>query len=100
GEYLSETLLVAAKNLNKSKRGGMEWSVKTANIPYDRLPSLQELERSLAEIDDFIERGKAGDENTLHCVGMNFPRALTPAYRATLILGVRDWYVWAIDQHR
>lgn len=100
GEYLSETFLVAAKNLNKSKRGGMEWSVKTANIPYDRLPSLQELERSLAEIDDFIERGKAGDENTLHCVGMNFPRALTPAYRATLIIGVRDWYVWAIDQHR
>lgn len=100
GEYLGETFLIAAKNLRKSKRGGMEWSLKTAYIPYDELPALAELERSLAEIDDFVARGNAGDENTLRAVGMNFPKALTPPYRANLVMGVRNWYVWAIDQYR
>jgi len=100
GKSLGETLLIAANFLQPSKRSGMDWSMETAFIPYDRLPSLYDLEQSLAEIDDFVKRGNAGDENTLRCVGMNFPRALTPPYRANLILGVRDWYVWAIEQHK
>src|SRR5690554_199282 len=100
GDLLGETFLIAAKNLRSSKRSGMEWSMKTAYVPYDELPSLGELEKSLAEIDDFVVRANAGDENTLRAVGMNFPRALTPPYRANLVLGVRNWYIWAIDQHR
>lgn len=100
GDLLGETFLIAAKNLRTSKRSGMEWSMKTAYVPYDELPSLGELEKSLAEIDDFVVRANAGDENTLRAVGMNFPRALTPPYRANLVLGVRNWYIWAIDQHR
>ncbi|MCT1530130.1 hypothetical protein M3B46_03940 [Sphingobacterium daejeonense] len=99
GELLGETAIIAAKNLIPSKRKGMEFKSDVARIPYADLPSLPELKASLNEIDDFIKRGKAGDENTLSCVGMNFPKALTPPYRATLIMGVRDWYEWAIKQH-
>lgn len=100
GRILGETMLIAARNLRPSKRIGMEWSIETAYIPYGPLPSLEDLELSLAEIDDFVKRGNAGDENTLRCVGMNFPRALTPPYRANLVMGVRDWYIWAIEQYK
>lgn len=100
GKLLGETMLIAAKNLRKSKRGGMDWSIQNAEIPYDNLPPLNELENSLAEIDDFVKRANAGDENTLRAVGMNFPRALTPPYRGNLVLAVRNWYVWAIEQHK
>lgn len=99
GKKLGETALIASRNLLQSKRRGLEFSNETANIPYDVLPSQVEIERDLREIDDFIKRGNAGDENTLTCVGMNFPKALTPAYRANLIQGVRNWYVWALQQH-
>lgn len=99
GRLLGETAIIAAKNLIPSVRTGLEYNSSVARIPFADLPSLPELKLSLAEIDDFIKRGNAGDENTLSCVGMNFPKALTPPYRANLILGVRDWYVWAIQQH-
>ncbi|MCD4769564.1 MAG: hypothetical protein K8R35_05295, partial [Bacteroidales bacterium] len=39
----------------------------------------------------------AGDENTLSCVGLNFPRDLTPAYRGKLIEAVLPWSRWALD---
>lgn len=99
GKMLSETAKIALKNLVKSKRDGLEWTKEMAYIPYDRLPARETIERDLQEIDDFIKRGQAGDENTLQCVGMNFPRALTPAYRANLITGVRNWYVWALKKY-
>jgi hypothetical protein len=69
-------------------------------IPQAGLPPLTDLERDLASIDAFIRRGMAGDEDTLQCVGMNFPKALTPPYRATLVQMVRPWYVWAVDQRK
>lgn len=100
GNMLGESAKIALNYLVKSKRDGLEWSKEMTYIPYDRLPSKESLEKDLAEIDDFIKRGNEGDENTLHCVGMNFPRALTPAYRANLITGVRNYYVWALNKYK
>lgn len=31
---------------------------------------------------------------------MNFPKALSPPYRARLVEMVRPWYVWALEHHR
>src|SRR5690606_18180330 len=64
------------------------------------LPSEEDLQKDLDSIDNFIKRGDAGDENTYECVGMNFPRALSPPYRARLVELVRPWYVWALEQHQ
>ncbi|GAA5219997.1 hypothetical protein [Membranihabitans marinus] len=100
GEQLGESFIIAAKSLQPSKRVDIEWSREKVKIPLDELPSLESLEQDLATIDDFIKRGNEGDENTLYCVGLNFPKALTPAYRAKLIDLIRPWYVWAINQHK
>lgn len=100
GQQLGESFIVAANSLKPSKRTGLEWSRETVKIPLDELPDLKSLEKDLATMDDFIERGKNGDENTMTCVGLNFPKALTPPYRATLVEMIRPWYVWAINQHK
>lgn len=100
GDQLGDSFIVAAKHLRPSKRTGLEWSRETVYVPFARLPGEASLQKDLDTIDDFIQRGKAGDENTLECVGMNFPKALTPPYRASLVQGVRPWYVWALEQHK
>lgn len=100
GEQLGDTFIIASKSLRKSKRTGMEWSRERVNVPLSPLPDPSDLQKDLDSIDDFVKRGQAGDENTYECVGMNFPKALTPPYRANLVQGVRPWYVWALDQHK
>ncbi len=100
GEQLGETFIIAAKSLKKSKRTGLEWSREMVNVPLSPLPSEASLQKDLELIDAFVKRGDAGDENTYECVGMNFPKALSPPYRARLVQSVRPWYVWALDQHK
>lgn len=100
GEKLGESFIVAAQSLRPSARTGLDWSREKVNVPLSDLPAMEVLEKDLASMDDFIKRGKAGDENTLGAVGMNFPKALTPPYRARLVELVRPWYVWALEQHR
>ena len=99
GGYLGDSFIEATKILRTSKRDGFQLRRQVVDVPYAPLPPRADIERDLASIDDFIKRANAGDENTLYCVGMNFPKALTPKYRATLIDGVRPWYVWALEQY-
>jgi len=100
GGWLGETLIRALGTLRPSVRMDLQASQVAASIPYGQLPSLADLERELDEITDFIRRGNAGDEDALFCVGMNFPRALTPPYRAKLVDMVRPWYEWAVQVRR
>lgn len=100
GEFLGESFIEATKNLQFSKREDLHWDRKIVQIPHKKLPDSVSLKKDMALIDDFIRRGEAGDENTLECVGLNFPKALSPPYRARLVELVRPWYVWALDQHR
>lgn len=99
GQKLGESFVIAAQSLRPSARTGLDWSRETVNVPLSDLPPKEALEKDLASMDDFIKRGRAGDENTMRCVGMNFPKALTPPYRARLVELVRPWYVWALEQH-
>jgi hypothetical protein len=100
GQLLGDSFIAATKNLRPSRRMDFTWQRAKVTVPQAPLPPLADLQRDLASIDDFIRRGRQGDENTLECVGMNFPRALTPNYRAQLVSMVRPWYVWAEDQRR
>ncbi|GGG73261.1 hypothetical protein GCM10007415_00810 [Parapedobacter pyrenivorans] len=99
GKLLGETFIVAAKKAKPSVRSGLTWQRQSVHIPLDHLPDKQTLLADLKEIDDFVRRANKGDENTLSCVGMNFPKALSPSYRGRLVSLVRPWYEWALTQY-
>jgi hypothetical protein len=82
--------------LQPSRRDGLDFAVQTVDVPLAPLPTRDVLLAELKEMDDFIQRAKSGDEDTLSCVGLNFPRALSPIYRARLVDPLRAWNVWAI----
>ena len=99
-EYLGESFIKAVNNLNYSERTNLQWTHKKFKIPHAELPDSISLKKGLSTINDFIRRGDEGDENTMECVGMNFPKVLTPSYRARLVEMVRHWYVWALEHRR
>ncbi len=100
GRYLGAAYITALRSLTRSQRGGMDFAVKKAQVPCKPLPSSRLLEAELREMEDFARRAAAGDEDTLSCVGLNFPRALTPAYRGRLVELVMPWNRWALDLHK
>ncbi len=100
GHYLGQGYLRAAKKLTESKRRGMNFEMVRVRVPLKRLPSRTVVEREINEIKDFIRRAKAGDENTLSCVGLNFPRSLSPAYRAALVEMILPWSRRTLSLHK
>ncbi len=100
GEMLGSSYLEALKDLQKCDRQGMDCSLETVRLPLAPLPSILSLENEMKEIDDFMRRAEAGDEDTLQCVGQNFAKGLSPKYRAWLISLVRPWNLWAMELHR
>ena len=99
GEMLGQSYVDALPQLKQSSRDGFDFVPTTADLPLAPLPGKAELIRELAEIDEFIRRGNAGDETALDCVGLNFPSDLTPKYRAWLVERIRPWTEWALAQH-
>jgi len=95
GESLGRAYIEAAGRLQPSASSRLGFAREIARVPYAPLPSLAELDGERAEIDDFIHRAKAGDPNTLDCVGLNFTEALSPRYRAALVRPVQRWNQWA-----
>jgi hypothetical protein len=99
GHMLGQSYIDALAKLKPSRRDGLDFAIETVNVPLAPLQPRRELMTELKEMDDFIRRAKSGDENTLSCVGLNFPRALTPGYRARLVELVRPWNQWAVELH-
>lgn len=97
GRLLGESYIKALDYLRPSRRDGLDYLCEKVQVPLAPLPSEKILQAEVAEIDDFISRASAGDENTLSCVGLNFPRDLTPAYRGKLIEDVLPWSRWALN---
>ncbi len=91
---LSSSRRLAAADTRFAVAGG------TAAVPFAPLPDREHLSRELAEIDAFIARAEAGSEDTRECVGLNFPRVLSPAYRGLLVKAIRPWTVWALEAMR
>ena len=100
GRYLGRSYVQAAKRLVRSQRHDMGFAMRTVQVPLGQLASQRALERDLEEIRDFVRRASAGDPHTLTCVGLNFPRALSPRYRAALVEMISPWYRWALRQRR
>jgi hypothetical protein len=97
GCYLGQTYVKVARRLAASARNDLALMCRKTSIPFAPLPSVRALTRDLRELDDFMARAEQGDENTIECVGLNFPRALSPVYRGKLVLPVRAWVRWALD---
>ena len=99
GEMLGGSAIEALKRLRPSKLDGMDYAEKTAAIPLRPLPARAFLEAEIAEMRDFVRRAEAGDENTLSCVGLNFPRALSAKYRGALVSLPMGWNERALAQY-
>lgn len=100
GRMLADSYIAALDKLQPSKRDGFDFAIEKVRIPLAPLPSVDSLKEEIAIMEDFIKRAIAGDENTLTCIGHNFPRELTPAYRGKLIEMILPWSKWALEQHQ
>lgn len=97
GRMLADSYIAALNDLKPSKRDGLDFAVEKVRIPLAPLPLEEVLKAEIAEMEDFIKRAKAGNENTRGCVGQNFPSELTPAYRAALVEMILPWSQWALE---
>lgn len=97
GHLLGGSYIAALPRLRTSKRDGFDHAAEMVQVPLGPLPSKEDLLAEVSEMEDFIRRANAGDENTLRCCGLNFPRELSTAYRGKLIEGVLPWTRWALD---
>ena len=100
GRLLADSYIAALGELQPSKRDGLDYAVEKVRIPLAPLPSEEVLKAEIAEMEDFLRRAAAGDENTRECVGQNFPRELTPAYRGKLVEMILPWSRWALELHQ
>jgi len=100
GKLLAESYIAALPNLQPSQRDGLDFAIEKVRIPLAPLPSEKVLLAEIAEMEAFIERANAGDENTRLCVGQNFPKELSPAYRGKLVEMILPWSRWALDLHQ
>jgi len=98
GTMLAETWRAAARHLTPAG-DRLDFAVSTVALPFAPLPPLAHLLAEQAELQAFAARARAGDEDTLTCVGLNFPRTLSPAYRAALIDRPALTNAWMIAQH-
>ena len=99
GQRLGRAAIRAVRKLKPSHRHDCALKHDVADIPLAALPSVSRLNRQRAELKSFLRRAAAGDEDTLDCIGLNFPRALTPPYRASLVTPAVQWTNWALRQH-
>lgn len=97
GRMLADSYITALSGLKPSLRDGLDFTVEKVRVPLAPLPSEEVLKAEIAEMEDFIKRATADDENTRLCVGQNFPRELTPAYRGKLVEMILPWSLWALD---
>ena len=97
GRLLADSCIQALGELRQSERDGLDFAVEKVGIPLAPLPSEEMLKAEIAEMEDFIRRAAAGDENTRECVGQNFPHELSPAYRGKLVELILPWSRWALE---
>ncbi len=99
GRMLAQSYIEALAELRPSERDGFDFAVERVGVPLASLPPAETLRAEIAEMEAFIRRGAAGDEDTLHCVGLNFPTELTPSYRGKLVEAILPWSQWALELH-
>ena len=101
GHHLGETFIKIAQNLKRSGRADLSSAWRDVWLPFREVPSVDELEARLRELNAFLARCEAGDElSTRHCDGLNFPSNMSVSSRVQLIAPTRRWLEWALAFHR
>ena len=100
GRYLGRTYVKTSRKLTQSNTDTLDFTIETPEVPFAPLPSRKTIEREIREMEAFVARAEAGDEDTRMCVGLNFPRQLTPTFRGKLVGIPLQWNQWALKQHR
>ena len=100
GRTLGGTYLKTAKRLKPSQTDTLGLVRLVADVPLAPLPSERSLLRQKAEILDFMRRARAECEDTLECIGLNFPKSLSPKFRAKLADFPLRWTNWALRTHK
>ena len=100
GRMLGQTYLKTLRHLTASERRDMDFVRVVAQVPLRPLPSPARLRRVMEEMESFVARARAGDEDTLRCVGLNFSPRLSPPFRAGLVAPVQRWCRRALALHR
>ena len=100
GRLLGQSYVAASKRMVPSRSESLQYAVETAQVPLRPLPSLRTLLRERREINDFIRRAEAGDEDTLLCLGLNMTRKLSLRYRQKMVETMLPWSDWAIGLHK
>lgn len=100
GHMLGETYIGAARQLRPSKRLDLAFGWQRVGLPFAKLPSPAYLRRVKREMDVFLERCAAGDEErTRGCWGLNFARTISPQYRSALVTPLQKWVTHALALH-
>jgi len=97
GKYLGETYVKAARKLKQSERNSLDFVADKVAVPLAPLPARRTLEKEIRAIKAFIKRARAGDEDTVSLLGMNYPRGLSPTYRAAMAEHILPWSEWALN---
>jgi hypothetical protein len=100
GRYLGETFIAIAANMVASQRTDMALIWRTVELPFDPLPSEEQLRRRIEQVESHLARCDAGDEaGTRACDGLNFPLHMSLSLRKALVEPVHRWLHWALRFH-
>lgn len=100
GKHLGQSFISASKGMEKSVCNHLHFEKKEVLLPLSKLPSKKYLEKELKEIDDFLNKLSNEEDDTYECVGLNFPKSVSPEFRSFLVRDVKEWNEWAIEQYK
>ena len=100
GRYLGETYIKAAGRLQPSRTDRLGLVRCKTELPLAPLPSERSLLIQKRRIEEFICRARAGCEDTLECIGLNFSKQMSPPFRAKLADLAMGWTNWALRMRR
>ncbi len=100
GHLLGETYTATSRKLQNSQSSTLALAWDQVRLPFELLPSLEQMREQLDELDHFSARCQEGDDGALECVGLNFPASFSFEHRINLVEPVRQWVKWIIELHQ
>lgn len=99
GHCLAQTWLDAITRATPSESETLGVDQQLVKLPFSGVPPREELEAQIADMERFLERCAADDQNTRTCQGLNFPSNMSPNYRGKLVEPLLRWTQWALSFH-